>query len=469
MSLKFSYQPLRIPVGLAVFMGIICMVVYGFMIWTPLAPKPEVVDHFAERLMILDDAAAERPEWQRWVLWLDDPDLLADQVHNAYVTLGGKMDQGSSLRAAITLLSLDDSRRAGEWLVQVKDPWLQPYRSVVESLIRLDAPPPEELQPALQGLAPGDHAWSRWVLCELHEIGVAEAREFEGVAPAAVPGAQALVDRVLVMGVFSMTLTAFALLGVLVIWRRRHSEPYNRYQRLLGRWKGGDLIKIILVTEGLALLFIIGLVFLPYPDLIQPYHDHVLIFFGEAPGRIGAALLACAFLVARGPFWSKAFGLEWRRLRTASVWFWLATGILLMEVAGYGTLYLSNWLGEASVTDSLAEELLWGQWPDLTGQLLIAVIAAPLAEEIVFRGLIYTTLRERMGVLPAAMVGSLIFALIHYYSWIGIFHIFMAGLVFTLLYEKTGSLWPPLLLHALGNLVITLNVWATFGPLPDGL
>ncbi len=81
-----------------------------------------------------------------------------------------------------------------------------------------------------------------------------------------------------------------------------------------------------------------------------------------------------------------------------------------------------------------------------------AVLVAPLAEELLFRGLIYRLARRAWGVWPAAVVSSLVFGLIHGEPWF-LFGLIGLGLVLAYLYETTGSLLAPVLAHALHNAV----------------
>lgn len=80
------------------------------------------------------------------------------------------------------------------------------------------------------------------------------------------------------------------------------------------------------------------------------------------------------------------------------------------------------------------------------------VVAAPLAEELVFRGLIYRLARRTWGVWPAAVVSSLAFGLIHGEPWF-LFGLVALGLVLAYLYETTGSLLAPVIAHGLHNAV----------------
>jgi membrane protease YdiL (CAAX protease family) len=83
---------------------------------------------------------------------------------------------------------------------------------------------------------------------------------------------------------------------------------------------------------------------------------------------------------------------------------------------------------------------------------ITAVLIAPLAEELLFRGLIYRLARRAWGAWPAAVVSSLIFGLIHGEPWY-LFGLVGLGLILATLYETTGSLLAPFIAHALHNAV----------------
>jgi membrane protease YdiL (CAAX protease family) len=83
-----------------------------------------------------------------------------------------------------------------------------------------------------------------------------------------------------------------------------------------------------------------------------------------------------------------------------------------------------------------------------TGMLLIVV--APLAEELFFRGFLYQAFRNTLGVLPGALLSALIFGAIHF-ELFKLVQLAILGVILALLFEKTGSLWPPIMLHAVNN------------------
>ena len=89
------------------------------------------------------------------------------------------------------------------------------------------------------------------------------------------------------------------------------------------------------------------------------------------------------------------------------------------------------------------------------------VILAPLLEEMVFRGLFFGWARQRLRFLDAAIFSSLIFAAFHaayvdvlglHWGFRAVGMIFVLGFLSALLFERTGSLVAPTLLHGLFNL-----------------
>ncbi len=88
------------------------------------------------------------------------------------------------------------------------------------------------------------------------------------------------------------------------------------------------------------------------------------------------------------------------------------------------------------------------------------VIAAPVTEEVVFRGFVYRGLAEsRLGPIAAIVVSTLIFTLIHVqYESLDLLYVGLLGLALGIARWHTGSLLTPILMHALANLIATLDV-----------
>lgn len=88
------------------------------------------------------------------------------------------------------------------------------------------------------------------------------------------------------------------------------------------------------------------------------------------------------------------------------------------------------------------------------------VVLPPIVEEIVTRGFLYTGLRSRLKVVPAAIITSLVFAAAHLQFgsdapllWVAAIDTFTLSLVLVYLRETTGHLAAPMFLHMYKNLV----------------
>lgn len=99
-----------------------------------------------------------------------------------------------------------------------------------------------------------------------------------------------------------------------------------------------------------------------------------------------------------------------------------------------------------------------GGYAGLVQALILAGIVAPIAEEVFFRGYLYAGLRRSLGHWQGLVSSSLIFALIHLTPSV-IIPIFLMGVIFAWLYDRTDSLWPCIVLHGLMN---TLSLIAAF-------
>ena len=103
---------------------------------------------------------------------------------------------------------------------------------------------------------------------------------------------------------------------------------------------------------------------------------------------------------------------------------------------------------------------------DATSAYLMAglgVILAPLLEEMLFRGLLYPVLRRRIGVIASVLLTALAFASIHFsqlgWAWGPALSIFLVGVVFTVVRERTKSLAASYLMHWGYNLALFGAIW----------
>lgn len=117
---------------------------------------------------------------------------------------------------------------------------------------------------------------------------------------------------------------------------------------------------------------------------------------------------------------------------------------IALQISGYMDWMES--LGVETVQDTV-KLLQTTQDPLILGMMAFAaVVAAPVCEEIVFRGYFYAVLKRTTGILPAAFCSALVFAAAHG-SLTALLPLFLFGLALVVVYEKTGSIWAPIAVH----------------------
>ena len=122
-----------------------------------------------------------------------------------------------------------------------------------------------------------------------------------------------------------------------------------------------------------------------------------------------------------------------------------------------GTLHISGWNGwlERSLgIDSMQEAVkLLQEAKDPLVIILMAiaaVIVAPLAEEVIFRGYLYPAAKRFCGTAGAILFSSLVFAAAHG-NVVALLPLFALAVILCLLYEFTGSIWACISVHFLFN------------------
>jgi membrane protease YdiL (CAAX protease family) len=112
----------------------------------------------------------------------------------------------------------------------------------------------------------------------------------------------------------------------------------------------------------------------------------------------------------------------------------------------------------AAIFGSPKQEDIAESFGALPVQILLIVIAAPISEEVCFRGMLFGGLRTRMPRLAAALISGLIFGALHALTGISaVPPLIFFGFVLALLYEKTGSIVPGIVLHMLNNSVALIG------------
>jgi CAAX protease family protein len=137
-----------------------------------------------------------------------------------------------------------------------------------------------------------------------------------------------------------------------------------------------------------------------------------------------------------------------RRFRPSALkWMGAAIGAYLLFAAVYSSL----------IVQPHQEDIAEG-FGAVPVQILLIAIAAPISEEVCFRGMLFGGLREKLPRIGAALISGLVFGGLHALTGISAVPPLIAfGFILALLYEKTGSIVPGILLHMLNNSVALLG------------
>lgn len=118
------------------------------------------------------------------------------------------------------------------------------------------------------------------------------------------------------------------------------------------------------------------------------------------------------------------------------------------------------WLLERSTVPAVlefrrvVEELVGPLFVDAPRTHLVALaLTAGVAEEVLFRGVVQGGLTGLMGWLPALLVASLLFGVVHWLTGLYALLAGMVGLYLGGLYLLTGNLLVPIIVHALYDVV----------------
>lgn len=142
-------------------------------------------------------------------------------------------------------------------------------------------------------------------------------------------------------------------------------------------------------------------------------------------------------------------------LRELPTW----TDILLAPIAFIVFLIASGFI--MAVMQAILPSIDWTQEQDVGFNNIISnldfvlaflslVVVAPIAEEVIFRGWLYGKMRRKMSAVPAILIVSLLFGLVHGQWNVGVV-VFTMSIAMCLIRELTGTIWGGILVHMIKN------------------
>jgi membrane protease YdiL (CAAX protease family) len=221
--------------------------------------------------------------------------------------------------------------------------------------------------------------------------------------------------------------------------RHRLREP----QGLWETWSRGRIL-------GLATMLMAGNFFFQ----VLFYVAREDLFLPVLAGAVAGVLLPVTLIARRWGFsLRRDFGLS------ASHPVILAAAALMAVCSLVPTSLLAELSLRLHPADPQWENFFQEHLPTTTFEIILAVVTVvavvPLAEEIIFRGLLHRLLSSLWGAAPAAVISAIVFGIVHGEPWF-LFGLIGVGLMLAFIYEATGSVTACWVAHAVHN---SISLW----------
>ena len=226
-------------------------------------------------------------------------------------------------------------------------------------------------------------------------------------------------------------------------------------------WSAWDVLAVVVFTVVSIFVFSIGALFIARS---LPEYRNASLADLATNAKVVIAAQAAAYPIALLFIFLIVRTRSDQRFGTAVRWRW--PGGIAPAFIGAGAVL-------AIVVESLARFLpipkslpMDTYFHDAASAYMMAafgITLAPLMEEVFFRGLLYPLLKRGFGLILGVLLTAVAFAAIHGaqlgYAWAPVLSIFVVGIVFTVVREKTGSVASSFLMHCGYNLALFAALW----------
>jgi hypothetical protein len=412
------------------------------------------------REMDLDAALAREPEWARTLFeWLSSDGESERKLAITWYEELAAYSSRPTVQLELAILEAEDGRLEQVW--RKVEAWAagpDPFPSFARLLMigygggEQDQIGGEALQAASAEALPA--GWFADRLAGRLAVSSGNRAWFSAVDEALVERGKRILQRSYGLAVVQLGGVFAGAMAVLFLFSRRREQGAWRIGAALipPPWTGR--VGMLVLVRGGAVGLVVMLAFLFLES------ENLLVRLLSIPiSNLPLLFLARRYLMGRdGPGFVEWLGL--RPLPGA----WRPLGLVVVAALAVG--FLVEWgLGKVAEplnlsshwTEWFDEDLIWGGAPVVAVNLVEYVLFAPLFEELVFRGLLFATLRRTFGFGLSATLSAAIFALAHGYGLLGFASVIFSGLLWAWVYEKTGSLLPGMVAHALNNLMVCLT------------
>jgi hypothetical protein len=263
------------------------------------------------------------------------------------------------------------------------------------------------------------------------------------------------------LAIFELSLGGIGFMcfvSVVVMWLKQRSvKNAERLGQRISPWTFQEGMAVLVRGGALSILLIALLSVVPYGvNILEDYGSLLLylptvglamVLLCRSQSQSFLEVIGCKHL-SRGFTSSLPIIMSVIALGLAGDWLIMLGG----ETFGVST----HW------TEWFLPQLVWGSQVEVLKTTIEVVVLAPIFEEIIFRGMVYSTLRAKFG-FSVSMIGSaVIFALAHGYGPVAFLSVFWSGLLWAWMYERTGSVIPGICVHAVNNGLVVYFLVAMF-------
>ncbi|MGB6220630.1 lysostaphin resistance A-like protein [Haloferula sp.] len=436
--------------------------VFGVWLWDnhlghPAGPPPDAWElslRKADRDLRIAEGTANLPDWMLLALGVDPLEQTLATTEASFRQLAGKRlrlqedpatralnDEGAYALAIVIALQQDANAATGPF-----------------TTLGLPGPPPPE--PILSRIITGQEYW--WDLAYLRGLNLPET---EYAAKLVQARSQDLTNTAIKArgAVLALTLGGLVFVpGTLIAFMRAGRRKRRQRVNYSHRWHIGFGLGVFLLAYlahvGFTITFNAALEHLApiatdgerKPLMSMPFFIAL-----DSLTRFLPALIALGFLFRRSRHAFTRLGMG----GPLNIKLILGS-FAILQIIEFGLRMTLDRSGPPDPLGGLqaSEEGYWG----LLYSLASACIAAPIAEEILYRGVLFRSLANRIRIWAAAIASSAVFALVHFYELPSLIMVFSVGMTCALCYASSRALLTAIGLHALYNAAIKIPEWIVY-------
>lgn len=227
----------------------------------------------------------------------------------------------------------------------------------------------------------------------------------------------------------------------------------------LGAWAFSIAAAIIVPLIPLLLILLGKMINGASPEAVRAWAESpaaaLVLTIATLPAQ-ALTLLFCWAVVTRlgkRPF-LQSLGWNWAG---RSVLYWSLISLGIVAFVNFASNYLLRWLPDRP---SPFEELLRSSPSIRIATVVLAIIGAPLVEEIVYRGVLFSGLRKRLSGTATVLAVTVIFVSVHVPQYLGAWRsiagLTLLSLALTIVRARTSSVLPSFLIHLVNNMIASV-------------